>query len=176
MDPSLSQVLLGLMTNAMGTVVERSWATATGFDLDLAVEEAGLDFDYVEKLSREIGVESLRQFLLRPEVVSCVKMLFAVEIQGDGLTSDRLRERFCALFIAAQMGDRPLGERLYSELTAGVSKLVAEAASEGDDTAIRSLENVRFRHLSEELGGLRRSCSIPTPTGSPRIWTGSRDT
>lgn len=171
MDPALSQVLLGLMTNAMGTVVERSWATATGFDMDLAVEEAGLDFDYVEKLSGEIGAESLRQFLLRPEVVSCIKMLFAVEIQGDGLTSDRLRERFCALFMAAQLGDGPLGERLYSELTAGVSKLVADAASEGDDTAIRSLENVRFRHLSEELGGLRKSLEGLIEFDSDRIAT-----
>jgi hypothetical protein len=90
MDPTLVQVLVGVITNAFTGVVEKSWASASSIDLEEVVREA------VQEVGPQLEDKSPRTeeavaLLRSPEATTLVRLLFVSQVHGAGATTEELR-------------------------------------------------------------------------------------
>ncbi len=158
MDGTLAQILVGLMTNALSRVVEKSWLSATSESLDSAIAAASQELSEVERLGEIAGADEVAGFLAGPEAKTCICMLFVAGVQTSFATTEELRESFVRAYqrdvSAASEGDA--GE-IFDCLVVGVEKIVVSAARLGDAEASEAVAAARFRSLAEEIQGLRQS-------------------
>jgi NACHT domain-containing protein len=156
MDPVLGQVIYGVMSNAICSVVERSWSGATAVTLDSAVTKACADLDSFEEIDDELGDSPLERFLSSPEAFASVRQLFVSTVHGSEATTEEIRAEFARSFVRAfpQAATESV-DQLFDALARTVEKALSIAAGEGNAEADEAIEAARFRRLDEELAGLR---------------------
>lgn len=157
MDPTLLQVLIGVVSNAFSSVLEKSWAGLRSFDADAAVDAVARqimadDLGDVPDLDRTI------EFLESPEATTFVRMLFVAGVHDATETSKDLELAFARLYGRyVPSGTEDDAGTLFDLLAASAERLLHVAAREGDPRAGEAIAAVRFRHLAEELQGLKRT-------------------
>jgi hypothetical protein len=171
MDTTVEQILVGLLTNALSSVIEKSWTSADDEEVlsaDEAVKEAVRELVSVERISESVGGEELRAFLTTPGAASCIRMLFVARVHGSNSTTDDLRCAFVDAFRHEVPGvDIAQAERVFHALVATTEQSLEHAASAGDVAAAATLESARFRRLSEELTGLKLALDALRETNEP---------
>lgn len=156
MDPVLGQVIYGVISNAIYSVVERSWSGATATILDSAVAEACADLGSFEAAGEELGNGSLESFLSSPEAFASVRQLFVSTVHGSEATTEEIRAEFARSFARAfPDAAAEKADQLFDTLAKTVERALSIAAGEGNAEADEALEAARFRRLDEELVGLR---------------------
>jgi hypothetical protein len=156
MDPVLGQVIYGVISNALSSVVERSWSGTTAATLDSAVAEACADLGSFEEVGGELGDGPLESFLSSPEAFASVRQLFVSTVHGSEATTEEIRAEFSRSFARA-FPDAAAGsaDRLFDALAMIVERALSISAGEGNAEAGEAIEAARFRRLDEELAGLR---------------------
>jgi hypothetical protein len=156
MDPVLGQVIYGVISNAICSVVERSWSGATAVTLDSAVTEACADLGSFEEIDDELGDSPLERFLSSPEAFASVRQLFVSTVHGSEATTEEIRVEFARSFVRAfPDAATEIADRLFDALARTVERALSIAAGEGNAEADEAIEAARFRRLDEELAGLR---------------------
>jgi hypothetical protein len=168
-DPTLTQVLVGLVTNAFGAVVEKSWASATSIDLEEVVRTAvGELADDPDGAPR--GSEEAVEFLLSPEATALVRLLFVSQVHRSGATGDQLQATFVDLCRrSAPAVTKDEARALFGLVAAASASIVEEAARGGDAEAGEVMQNIRFRRLTEEVQGVARAVEALAQTGEEDV-------
>jgi hypothetical protein len=156
MDPVLGQVIYGVISNAIYSVVERSWSGATAATLDSAVAEACADLSSFEEMDDELGDGPLENFLSSPEAFASVRQLFVSTVHGSEATTEEIRAEFARSFVRAfPNAAAESADQLFEALARTAERALSIAAGEGNTEADEAIEAARFRRLDEELAGLR---------------------
>ncbi|MFL5872673.1 MAG: NACHT domain-containing protein [Solirubrobacterales bacterium] len=156
MDPVLGQVIYGVISNAIYSVIERSWSDATATTLDSAVTAACADLSSFEEVDDEIGDGPLERFLSSPEAFASVRQLFVSTVHGSEATTKEIRSEFARSFVRAfPHAAEESADRLFDALARIVEEALSVAAREGNAGADEAIAAARFRRLDEELAGLR---------------------
>lgn len=151
----LSQILIGIFTSVFSSVLEKSWSSATIVDVEDVVEQV-MQGTAAEVVERDPGCAV--EFLSCPEATTFVRMLFMAQVHGPDISSDELRSTFASTYQRHEprVSDAE-ADALFVLLAAGTERILEEAAREGNSEASEALAAVRFRHLKEEVQGLRHS-------------------
>jgi hypothetical protein len=168
-DPTLLQVLIGVLTNALSSVIEKSWSGATSPVVERVVEAAAQEVAS-SAAAEDAELGSSVDFLLRPEATTLARMLFVARVHDSGSTTDELRSTFVESYrrYAPEAGEAE-AEKLFGLLVAATERILEKAAREGDPEAGEALAAARFRHLTEEVQGLRRSIAALRSTGEEEV-------
>jgi hypothetical protein len=156
MDPVFVQVLVGVLTNAFSSVVEKSWSSATKLDIEAVVEAAAQDV--VDSIEGDPALEGSKDLLLHPEATTLVRMLFVARANDLGDTTEELRGAFVRIHRRYVPDVSEAGARALFDLLVGAAQgIFEEAARYGDPEAAEAMAAIRFRRLAEEIQGLNRS-------------------
>jgi hypothetical protein len=156
-----AEIFGDLFTNALSAVLERAWTSGLArppVTIDHAVEATARELAAVEPIREEIGGEELRRFLMSPEALTVVRLLFVGRVHGSNEDTKDLRSVFLQAFARAVPNAEPEhGSDIFSALATGAERLLQRAADAGDAPAGQALTATRFRILREELAGVRTS-------------------
>ena len=169
MDPTLAQVLVGVITNAFTGVVEKSWVSATAIDLEEVVREAVLEVGPPVNEDDPRAEEAV-EFFKSPEATTLVRLLFVSRVHAPGATTEELRSTLVTVCrrSVSEVSESE-AERLFDLVVAATERILEDAAKGGDHEAREAMENIRFRRLNEEVQGLGRSIEALGQTGQQDI-------
>jgi hypothetical protein len=161
MDPTLEQILLGLLTNGVTSVLEKSFDDATPDEFvsaDVAVKAITFELAELEGLEEDVNGASLRAFLNGAEANALVRSLFVARIHDAPIATDELRAAFGrALLRTVSSATADHADRLFTILAKGAEATLLNAAATGDPAAEQAVLASHYRALADELAGLRSS-------------------
>lgn len=156
MDPVFLQVLVGVLTNAFSSVVEKSWSSATSVDMDMVVEAAAQKV--VDSIDGDPSLEKSKDLLLHPEATTLVRMVFVARAHDLGKSTEELRSAFIRIHrrYVPEVNEAESGD-LFDLLVSAAEGILEAAAKAGDTEAAEAMAAIRFRRLTEEIRGLDHS-------------------
>jgi hypothetical protein len=173
MDQVTSQVLLGVISNALFTLLSAPFAEQSDRPAALgkAIQQAVETFTEVPKIDEGLGGERLRSFLDSPPVAALLRQLFAAEaLHRQDLLSDS-RALFARLYEAHVVAgvDPTVPARLFDALVGGVGAALAAASAEGLLPAHDALEALRHNVVMDAIASVAGLLELAAGRGLPDL-------